>query len=111
MAEYRRKAPRKRYDGEVGALYKGKLTITQGSQLGEGGALIQSNPALDAMLEGESLVLTLFIVNIGPIIATAKCVYRSDNGKIGLQFQDLDTKYKKLIREFVSRRKVKEVAS
>lgn len=109
--EYRRKAPRRNFDGKVGALYKGKLTITQCAQLGEGGALIHSDPNLSAMQEGDKLVLTIFLVNIGSVIATGQCVYRSSSEKIGLQFIDLDTRYKKLIREFVSRRKAKEVAA
>ncbi len=109
--EYRRKAPRRDFDGKVGALFKGEMTITQCSQLGEGGALITEDKNLKSMKEGDPLVLTLFLVNIGPVIATAECVYRSSNGKIGLQFRDLDTRYKKLIREFVSRRKIREGAA
>ena len=106
MTEFRRKAPRKSFDGVVGALFGGKLTVTRGSQLGEGGALIESNENLDHVQQGDKCVLSLFLPGIGGIVATAQCVYRSENDKIGLQFSDLDTVYKKKIREFVSRRKI-----
>ncbi len=106
--EYRRKAPRRNYDGKVGALYKGEMTITQCVQLGEGGALIHSDSILSGIVKSEKIVLTLFLPNIGGAIATAECVYVADDEKIGLQFTRLDTKYKKKIREFVSRRKTLE---
>ena len=107
--EYRRKAPRRDYDGQVGTLFHGKLTITQCAQLGEGGALIHSKPELENIEKGDQIVLTLFLLNIGGLIAPAQCVYRAPDGKIGLQFLSLDTVYKKHIREFVSRRKTFEV--
>ena len=110
QTEFRRKAPRRRFDGKVGALFQGQMSLTQCSQLGEGGALIHAEGDLRNVTKGHSMVLTIFLPNIGGVIATADCVYISDNGKIGLQFQKLDTLYKKRIREFVSRRKAQEVA-
>lgn len=108
--ELRRKAPRRNFDGKVGALYQGSMTITQCSQLGEGGALIEANSHLEGVEKGERIVLTIFLPNIGGVIATAECVYRSEGQKIGLQFFGLETSYKKKVREFVSRRKAQEVA-
>jgi hypothetical protein len=108
---YRRKAPRRDFDGQVGALFQGTMVVTQCIQLGEGGALIQSHPQLDAMREGDHLVLSIFLVSIGPVIATARCVYCTEKGQLGLQFVELDTNCKKHIREFVSRRKtIAEIA-
>ncbi len=108
--EFRRKAPRRSFDGKAGVLYKGQMTVTLCSQLGEGGALIHADSNLANVQKGDHLVITIVLVNIGPVIAKARCVYVADDSKIGLQFIDLKTGYKKLIREFVSRRKVKEVA-
>lgn len=110
QTEFRRKAPRRRFDGNVGSLFQGKMTLTQCSQLGEGGALIHCEGDLERVTKGDQMVLTIFLPNIGGIIATAECVYIADSGKVGLQFQTLDTLYKKRIREFVSRRKAQEVA-
>lgn len=104
-SDFRRKAPRKNFEGQVGALYQGYMTITRGSQLGEGGALIESDDLLEGMEKGDQCVVTLFLPNIGGVVATASCVYRAESGKIGLQFLDLGMAYKKKIREFVSRRK------
>jgi hypothetical protein len=106
----RRKAPRRQYHGQAGILYRGHMTITRCNQLGEGGALIRSDELLDSVAEGEEVVVTLFLPNIGGLVATAQCVYRSNNTKIGLQFCSLEMKYKKKIREFVSRRKQVEEA-
>ncbi len=108
--EFRRKAPRRHFDQKVGALYKGKMTTLLCSQLGEGGALIKGDGSLMLVEKGDLMVLTIFLPNIGGVIATAECVYRSENGKIGLQFMSIDTAYKKKIREFVSRRKTISVA-
>ena len=106
--EFRRKAPRRDFDGKVGTLFNGKMTIAQCSQLGEGGALINNSASLNPIAKGDEIVLTIFLPNIGGVIATAECVYRASNGKIGFQFHSLDTIYKKKIREFVSRRKTIE---
>ena len=104
--EYRRKAPRRRFEGQVGVLYQGRMTITVCAQIGEGGALIESDHLLQSVQSGDSIVMTVFLPNIGGVVATATCVYRStDSNKIGLQFQKLETKYKLKVREFVSRRK------
>ncbi len=108
-SEFRRKAPRRPFDGQVGVLYKGYMTISHCTQIGEGGALIESREIIDSLVEGEDIILTFFLPNIGGVVAYSKCVYRSDNNKIGIQFGTLSTAYKKKIREFVSRRKVSEV--
>lgn len=107
--ELRRKAPRRHFDGQAGVLFQGHMIISTCSQLGEGGALISSDRHLDSVVKGDQMVVTLFLPNIGGLVATAQCVYRSDSNKIGLQFSELDMKYKVRIREFVSRRKSIEV--
>lgn len=104
--EFRRKAPRRHYNGSIGVLFKGKLTTTQCTQLGEGGALIHSDATLSTMKEDDEMVITLFLPSIGGIVAYAQCVYRSGDHKIGLQFRELEMDYKVRVREFVSRRKV-----
>ncbi len=106
----RRKAPRRHYNGQAGVLFKGHMTITECSQLGEGGALVISDDLLASVDQGDKVVLTLYLPNIGGLVATAQCVYRSNQTQIGLQFCSLEMKYKKKIREFVSRRKQTEVA-
>lgn len=106
--EFRRKAPRRFFEGQVGALYKGHMTITTCAEIGEGGALIASDDLLEPLIKGDEVVITLFLPNIGGLVAYANCVYRSDSDKIGLQFTNLEMKYKKRIREFVSRRKAVE---
>lgn len=108
--EFRRKAPRRVFDGSVGALFHGHMTFSVCSQLGEGGALIAADGELRKVKQGDDMVITLYLPSIGGIVATAECVYRADNGKIGLQFYGLDMKYKKRIREFVSRRKTRMAA-
>jgi hypothetical protein len=108
--EFRRKAPRRQFNGQVGVLFKGHMTITTCSQLGEGGALIRSFELLDDVKENDSFVITLFLPNIGGVVANAICVYRSGDAKIGLQFNSLEMKYKVRVREFVSRRKIIEAS-
>lgn len=92
-------------------MYKGHMTITRCSQLGEGGALVLSDDVLNPLVVGEEVVLTLYLPNIGGLVATAQCVYISNETKIGLQFCDLEMKHKKKIREFVSRRKLNDGAA
>lgn len=106
--ELRRKAPRRFFDGQVGALYKGHMTITTCAQIGEGGALIASDELLETLNTGDEIIITMFLPNIGGLVANANCVYRAEGDKIGLQFNNLEMKYKKRIREFVSRRKAVE---
>ncbi len=108
--EFRRKAPRRKFEGTVGALYDGTMTLVPCLQLGEGGALIAKDSNLQPIQKGDHLLITIVLVNIGPVVAKAECVYLADDSHIGLQFINLDTRYKKLIREFVSRRKIREVA-
>ncbi len=79
--------------------------ITTSHQIGEGGALIDIHPRHQGMKKGDLAVLTLFLPNVGGVVATAQCVYLSDSQKTGFQFIDLDLKFKIRIREFVSRRK------
>lgn len=106
--EFRRKAPRRNFHGQSGVLFKGHMTITTCAQLGEGGALIRSDQLLREVKECDEMVVTLFLPNIGGVVAYAQCVYLSGNNKIGLQFKELEMKYKVRIREFVSRRKTTE---
>lgn len=109
--EHRRRAPRRRFDGQVGVLFKGKLTTARGLQLGEGGALIAAHTNLQELKVDQEVVLTLYLPSIGGMVATAKCVYWKDDLQIGFQFNSLDMEYKKKVREFVSRRKqISEVA-
>ncbi len=108
--ELRRKAPRRHFDGQVGILYNGHMTITVCAQLGEGGALIKTDHLLKEMKEGDEMVVTMFLPNIGGLVTCAKCVYLTDTGFIGLQFSELEMKFKVRIREFVSRRKARENA-
>lgn len=103
--EFRRKAPRRSFKGQAGVLYKGRMTITSCTQLGEGGALITSDHLLKSIQKGDSIVVTLFLPNIGGLVASAKCVYRSEDDSIGVQFGHLETNYKIKVREFVARRK------
>lgn len=106
--QFRRKAPRRHFNGQVGVLYQGHMTITRCTQLGEGGALIVSDELLKPLKESQEMVVTLFLPNIGGVVAYAHCVYRSGDHKIGLQFHELEMKYKVRVREFVSRRKAIE---
>jgi hypothetical protein len=103
--ELRRKAPRRTFHGQVGVMYNGHMTITRCSQLGEGGVLIRRDELLDDVAVGDDMVVTLFLPNIGGVVARSKCVYLTDDVKMGLQFEMIDTKYKVRIREFVSRQK------
>lgn len=108
--EFRRKAPRRNFDGYAGVLFQGTVEISRCLQIGEGGALIRTNSHTESITQGDFLVLTLFLPNIGGVVATAECVYHAkEPKKIGLQFTHLDTTYKKKVREFVSRRKTQEV--
>ncbi len=103
--EHRRKAPRKDFGGHVALLFRGKMKISICHQLGEGGALIDLHPEHDHLKVGDLTVLTLFLPDVGGILATAQCVYLSETQKVGFQFIDLNLKFKIKIREFVSRRK------
>lgn len=103
--QYRRKAPRRNFEGFAGILYQGQLTITRCTQLGEGGALIFGKGPLSRIEKDDEIVVTLFLPSIGGLVATATCVYVSDKKMIGLQFNALEMEYKKKVREFVSRRK------
>ena len=110
QTEFRRKAPRRPYDGSVGVLFRGTMHFIPCLQVGEGGALLSRTPELSEIQQGDTLVLTIFFPKIGGVVATAECVYVSDEENIGLSFQQLSMDFKKKIREFVSRRKSVEAA-
>ena len=105
--EFRRKAPRRPYDGDVGVLFNGQMHLLPCYQVGEGGALIKAVPEVQ---KGDFIVITIFFPKIGGVVATAECVYISDDEKIGLSFQDLTMDFKIKIREYVSRRKLVEAS-
>lgn len=91
-------------------MYAGHMTITRCTQLGEGGTLVRIDEVLESVQTGDSMVVTLFLPNIGGIVASATCVYiTEEKTKIGLQFENLDMKYKVRIREFVSRQKTEAI--
>ena len=108
--ELRRKAPRRHFNGQAGVLYKGHMTITTCAQLGEGGALIRTIDHLEEIQENDEAVITLFLPNIGGVVAYARCVYLAGSNKVGFQFHELELKYKVRVREFVSRRKAVEAS-
>ena len=101
--QYRRKTIRKNFTTPVGALFHGKMILTSSFQIGDGGALIQSTAHLKEIQKDQKLVITFFLPDIGGLVATARCVYVLDEGKIGLQFLELDSRYKQRVRELVSR--------
>lgn len=110
QAEFRRKAPRRPYDGSVGVLYKGNMFFIPCLQVGEGGALLSKSSGIENIQQGETLVLTIFFPKIGGVVATAECVYISEDQNIGISFVQLSMDFKKKIREYVSRRKSLEAA-
>lgn len=103
--EFRRRAPRRKFDGQVGVMYKGHMTITRCSELGEGGTLIYIDELLKDAQVGDCMVITLFLPHIGGIVARSKCVYLTPGVKMGFQFESLAMNYKIRVREFVSRQK------
>ena len=103
--EFRRRAPRRKFDGQVGVLYNGHMTITRCSELGEGGVLIHIDDLIKDAQVGDCMVITLFLPHIGGVVVRSKCVYLTPGVKMGFQFEDLAMKYKVRIREFVSRQK------
>ena len=105
MAEYRRKAPRRPYNGYVGVLHKGKLRTSSCLQVGEGGALVKGSPEIDKISVGDNILMTFFFTRIGGVIANSEVLYRSKEGHIGVGFRNIQMDYKKVIREYVSRRK------
>ena len=102
---FRRKAPRRDYEGLVGVLHKGKMTTNRCVQVGEGGALVKGSPEVEEIQNGDGIVVTIFFPNIGGIVAKADCLYRNEEGSIGIAFQDISMEFKKRIREYVSRQK------
>ena len=100
----RRKAPRRDYHGHLGLLHLGTFTEGRCEQIGEGGALIAPHVNNQNFTEGETLVVTLFFPDIGGIVSTAKCLYKKDSGAIGLSFINLPARFKKRVRDYVSRR-------
>ena len=105
MSEFRRKSPRKSFAGTVGILHRGHLIINSCLQIGEGGALVQGHKNIDVIEVGDPIVFTLFFPQVGGVVTQASCLYRSEQGHIGISFQDLGMDFKKRIREYVSRRK------
>ena len=105
MSEFRRKSPRRSFSGTVGILHKGHLLVNSCLQVGEGGALIQGQKQIERIEIGDPMVLTLFFPQIGGVVTQASCLYRSEQGHIGVSFSGLDVGFKKKIREYVSRRK------
>ncbi len=103
--EFRRRAPRRKFDGQVGVMYKGHMTITRCSELGEGGSLIYIDSLLKEAQVDDCMVISLFLPHIGGIVVRSKCVYLVPGVKMGIQFESLEMKYKIRIREFVSRQK------
>lgn len=100
----RRRAPRKDFGGLANVLIGGQITTCPCLQIGEGGALldIPSNTMAEV---GKTVVVHFFLPNVGGIVASALCVYLTPEGKMGLQFADLELRFKIRIRDFVSRRK------
>lgn len=105
MSEFRRKSPRRSFSGTVGILHQGQLLINNCLQVGEGGALIQGQKQIEKISVEDPIVMTLFFPQIGGVVTQASCLYRSEEGHIGVSFHGLDVGFKKKIREYVSRRK------
>lgn len=103
---FRRKAPRRDYSGLLGVLHSGIMSIVNCKQVGEGGALLEQNDSTEGLNDGDNIVITLFFPKIGGIVAQARCLYKTDQGHIGIAFQTLSTDFKKRIREYVSRQKI-----
>ena len=103
--ELRRKSPRRTFHGQVGVMYDGHMTISRCSQLGEGGLLVRLDESLEGTEVGDQMVVTLYLPNIGGVVAKSKCVYLTEDVKIGIQFEEIEMRFKVRIREFVSRQK------
>lgn len=71
-------------------------------QIGEGGAMVFAGSDLSHIKEGDTLATTFFLPNIGGIACRALCLYRHENGLLGVEFDDLDAQQKKRLRNFVA---------
>ncbi|MCB0378249.1 MAG: PilZ domain-containing protein [Bdellovibrionales bacterium] len=108
MEEFRRKAPRRPYGGYAGILHKGAVFICHCAQVGEGGALIKADENNAQFEVGAPIVITIFFHRIGGIVTSAECLYKTPEGHIGIGFGDIKMDFKKVIREYVSRRKLNQ---
>ena len=103
--EFRRKAPRRDYHGSIGLLHKWSFIQSPCLQVGEGGALVAYDALNESVQIGDQFVFTIFLPNIGGVTSLAQCLYKNEAGDFGVSFFEIDMKFKKRVREYVSRRK------
>lgn len=104
---FKRRYPRRVFNGLVGVLYRGQYTLTQAGSLGEGGLSIfwpQSLPV-------ETLVVVTFKIPGDTLISIRAEVRNSTKTKegphpyhLGLQFVPLPIGDRRRIRNFISSR-------
>lgn len=100
----RRRTPRRKIDAKIGVMIKGKFHVARCVQIGEGGILLQT----DMEIETKKQYLVSIIIPLeGMIVGRVEILYKKPyvgTSVYGCQFSNLDFKYKKVIRIYVSQK-------
>lgn len=106
----RRRFPRRVFKRTVSLLCEGVYSIGQGSEIGEGGMLIEMDASVP-MQDGANLLINFLLPSTGICIVKAEVrSYRETNGKhfYGVLFLNLDYDGKKGIREYIAAKSEQE---
>ena len=97
-----RRVPRRTFEAPVGVLARGNYFVSHSLQVGEGGMHLLTEFVLDI----DQLVVLNFQIPDGSLIsvrATVRYIKKDPGGlHVGLQFDNLDFKYKRELRNFVA---------
>ena len=105
----RRRFPRRKFERDIGVLVEGKYSVAKTIEIGEGGLML----ALDSLPKDLSQIVVTFFVGKGHAgIIRSEVRYTKGIGgqkcHCGIQFQNLEFKTKRLIRDYISSKSVEE---
>lgn len=110
--KYSRKFPRRRFRQDVGLLHRGKYTLVQGLEIGEGGMLVKFP---DSVKAGDIIAISFFISQKGFVVVLGEVVYQKpEPGQedpsyaMGIKFIDLEFEFKRHIRDFIALKTAEE---
>lgn len=106
----KRRFPRRKFTQKIGLLFKGKYSVTESVQIGEGGMMILSP---HKHVEGDQVVISFLVPGRAFVIVRAQVQYKIDDtkaGKIyyGMKFLNITFDHRRKLRDFIAAKSEKE---
>lgn len=101
----RRRTPRRKIDAKIGILLKGEFCLAKCLQIGEGGILLATHLPVEVK---QKYLISVIIPLEGMVIGRIEILYEksraSSTAIYGCQFFELDFRFKKIVRSYVSQK-------